>query len=209
MRIDLHVVAQLLGKAYRIRQANVRVVDLALRNHVVNKGAGALEHRAAELLGCHELTARYLNAGLNLEQVGAQERDVGQATARLKEGKVRRNKTQQHTVHDGIRKCKDLVDGGIGVSLDVFGGLDDNERLTHRDKTRVHGEHVVAALSRNLGGLMRAGRGLGIREMQNSRVGLLGMDTVIHVSKIRRRTATGLGHYAKLVAARINLERID
>ena len=71
VRIDLHVVAQLLGKAYRIRQANVRVVDLALRNHVVNKGAGAFEHRAAELLGRHKLTARYLNAGLNLEQVGA------------------------------------------------------------------------------------------------------------------------------------------
>ena len=45
--------------------------------------------------------------------------------------------------------------------------------------------------------------------MQNSRVGLLGMNAVIHVSEIRRRTATGLGHHAKLVAARINLERID
>ena len=52
-------------------QANVRVVNLALRNHVVNKGAGALKHRAAELLSRHELAARYLNAGLNLEQVGA------------------------------------------------------------------------------------------------------------------------------------------
>lgn len=82
--------------------------------------------------------------------MGAQERDVGQATARLKEDKVRRNKAQQHAVHDGVRKCKDLVDGGIGVSLDVFGGLDDNERLAHRDKARVHGEHVVAPLGRNL-----------------------------------------------------------
>ena len=45
--------------------------------------------------------------------------------------------------------------------------------------------------------------------MQNSRVGLLGMNAVIHVSKIRRRAATSLGHHAKLVAARINLERID
>lgn len=72
--------------------------------------------------------ARYLNAGLNLEQMGAQERDVGQATARLKEGKVRRNKAQQHAVHDGVREGEDLVDGGIGVSLDVFGGLDDNKR---------------------------------------------------------------------------------
>ena len=35
------------------------------------------------------------------------------------------------------------------------------------------------------------------------------MDTVVHVSKIRRRAAAGLGHYAKLVAARVNLERID
>lgn len=56
---------------------------------------------------------------------------------------------------------------------------------------------------------MRAGRGLGICEMQNGRVGLLGMDAVVHVSKIRRRAATGLGHHAKLVAARINLKRID
>ena len=56
---------------------------------------------------------------------------------------------------------------------------------------------------------MRTGRGLGIRKMQNSRVGLLGMDAVVHMSKIRRRTATGFGHHAKLVAARINLKRID
>lgn len=47
---------------------------------------------------------------------------------------------------------------------------------------------------------MRAGRGLGVRKMQNGRIGLLGMDTVVHVSKIRRRAAAGLGHYAKLVA---------
>ena len=86
VRIDFHVVAQLLGKAYRIRQANVRVVNLAVSNHVVNKGTGALEHRAAELLGRHKLTARHLNAGLNLEQVGAKECHVGQTTARLKEG---------------------------------------------------------------------------------------------------------------------------
>lgn len=45
--------------------------------------------------------------------------------------------------------------------------------------------------------------------MQNSRVGLLGMDAVVHIRKIRWRTATGLGHHTKLVAARINLERID
>ena len=64
----------------------MRVVNLALRNHVVNKGAGALEHRAAELLGRHKLTARHLNAGLNLEQVGAKECHVGQTTSRLKEG---------------------------------------------------------------------------------------------------------------------------
>ena len=179
----------------------MRVVNLALRNHVVNKGAGALEHRAAELLGRHELTARHLDAGLNLEQMGAKECHVGQTTACLKEGKIGRNKAQQHAVHDGVREGEDLVDGGIGVSLDVFGGLDDNKRLAHRDKARVHGEHVVAALSGNLRGLMRAGRGLGVRKMQNGRIGLLGMDTVVHVSKIRRRAAAGLGHYAKLVAA--------
>lgn len=45
--------------------------------------------------------------------------------------------------------------------------------------------------------------------MQNSRVGLLSVNAVVHVSKIRRRAATGLGHHAKLIAARINLERID
>lgn len=45
--------------------------------------------------------------------------------------------------------------------------------------------------------------------MQNSRVGLLSVNAVVHVSKIRRRAATGLGHHAKLVTARINLERID
>ena len=117
---------------------------------MVNKGAGALEHRAAELLGRHELAARHLNAGLNLEQMCAKECDVGQATARLKEGKIGRNKAQQHAVHDGVRKCKDLVDGGIGVSLDVFGGLDDNKRLAHRDKTRVHGVDVVATLGGDL-----------------------------------------------------------
>lgn len=73
-------------RATEYARANVRVVNLALGNHVVNKGTGALEHRAAELLGRHKLTARYLNAGLNLEQVGAKERDVGQTTARLKKG---------------------------------------------------------------------------------------------------------------------------
>lgn len=56
---------------------------------------------------------------------------------------------------------------------------------------------------------MRTGRGLGICKMQNSRVGLLSVNAVVHVSKIRRRAATGLGHHAKLIAARINLERID
>ena len=71
VRIDFHVVAQLLGKAHRIRQANVRVINIALGNHVVNKGTGAFEHRAAELLGRHEFATRYLNAGLNLEQMGA------------------------------------------------------------------------------------------------------------------------------------------
>ena len=95
------------------------------------------------------------------------------------------------------------------MSLNILGGLDDNERLAHRDKTRIHGEYVVAALSRNLRGLMRASRDFGVRKMQNGRIGLLGMDTVIYVRKICRRTATGLGHYAKLVAARVNLERID
>lgn len=45
--------------------------------------------------------------------------------------------------------------------------------------------------------------------MQNSRVGLLSVNAVVHVSKIRRRAATGLGHHAKLIAARINLERIN
>ena len=128
----------------------MRVVDLALGNHVVNKGAGAFEHRAAELLGCHELAARYLNAGLNLEQMGAQERDVGQATARLKEGKVRRNKAQQHAVHDRIGEGENFVDGGIGVGLDVFGSLDDNERLAYRDKARVHGVDVIATLGGDL-----------------------------------------------------------
>ena len=56
---------------------------------------------------------------------------------------------------------------------------------------------------------MRAGRGLGICKMQNDRVGLLSMNAVIHARKICRRTTAGLGHHAKLVAARINLERID
>ena len=45
--------------------------------------------------------------------------------------------------------------------------------------------------------------------MQNGRIGLLGMNAVVHVSKIRRRATTGLGHNAKLVTARVNLERID
>ena len=81
-------------------------------------------------------------------------------------------------------KAKNFVDGGIGVSLDVFGGLDGNERLAHRDKTRVHGEDVVATLSGNLGGLMRASRDFGVRKMQNGRIGLLGMDTVVYVRKI-------------------------
>ena len=209
VRIDFHVVAQLLGKAHRIRQANVRVINIALGNHVVNKGTGAFEHGAAELLGRHELATRHLNAGLNLEQMSAQERGVRQATARLKEGKVGRNKAQQHAVHDGVRKSKNLIDGGIGASLDVFGSLDGNKRLAYRDKARVHGEHVVAALSCNLGGLMRTGRDFGVRKMQDGRVGLLGMDTVVHMSKIRRRAAAGLGHHAKLVATRIYFERID
>ena len=95
------------------------------------------------------------------------------------------------------------------MSLDVFGGLDDNKRLAHRDKTRVHGEHVVAPLCRDLRGLMRTGRGLGIRKMQNGRVGLLGVNAVVHAREICRRAAAGLGHHAKLVAARIDLERID
>ena len=45
--------------------------------------------------------------------------------------------------------------------------------------------------------------------MQNSRVGLLGVNAVVHAGEICRCAATGLGHHAKLVAARINLERID
>ena len=56
---------------------------------------------------------------------------------------------------------------------------------------------------------MRASRDFGVRKMQNGRIGLLGMDTVIYVRKICRRAAAGLGHYAKLVAARVNLEWID
>ena len=134
VRIDFHVVAQLLGKAHRIRQANVRVINITLCNHVVNKGAGALEHRSTELLGRHKLATRHLNAGLNLEQMGAQERNVGQATARLKEGKIGRNKAQQNTVHDGVREGEDLVDGGVLVSLNILGGLDGNERLTTETK---------------------------------------------------------------------------
>lgn len=66
------------------------------------------------------------------------------------------------------------------MSLDILGGLDDNERLTDRDKARIHGEDVVAARSSNLRGLMRTGRDLGIGKMQNGRIGLLGMDTVIY-----------------------------
>ena len=56
---------------------------------------------------------------------------------------------------------------------------------------------------------MRTGRNLGVRKVKNGRVGLLGVNAIVYMSKIRRRAATGLGHYAKLVAARINLERID
>jgi len=177
----------------------VRVVNLALGNHVVDKGAGALKHRAAELLGCHELTARYLNAGLNLEQVGAKECDVGQTTARLKKGQVSRNKAQQHAIHHRIGEGENFVDGGIGVSLDVFGGLDGNKRLAHRDKTRIMEKYVVAALSRNLGGLMRASRDFGVRKMQNGRIGLLGMDTVIHVRQNpQARTPLVLGNNTDL-----------
>ena len=45
--------------------------------------------------------------------------------------------------------------------------------------------------------------------MQNGRVGLLGVNAVVHAREIYRCAATGLGHHTKLVAARINLERID
>lgn len=100
--IDFHVVAQLLGKTHRIRQANMRVVDLALLYHVINKGTGTLKHRTAELLGRHELTTRHLNAGLNLEQMGTEECHVGQATAGLKEGEIGWDKAQQYAVHDRI-----------------------------------------------------------------------------------------------------------
>ena len=43
-------------RAYRIRQANVRVVNLALRNHVVDKGTGALEPVSYTHLDTHILT---------------------------------------------------------------------------------------------------------------------------------------------------------
>ncbi len=102
--IDFHVVAQLLGKAEYAGQCLESSISLG--NHVINKGAGALEHRAAELIGLHELAARYLNAGLNLEQMCAKERDVGQATARLTEGKIRSNKAQQYAVHGKFAKAK-------------------------------------------------------------------------------------------------------
>lgn len=82
--------------------------------------------------------------------MSAKECDVGQATARLKKGKIGRNKTQQHVVHDGVRKCKDFVNGGIGMSLNILGGLDDNERLVYRDKARVHGVDVIATLGGDL-----------------------------------------------------------
>ena len=82
--------------------------------------------------------------------MGTEECHVGQTTAGLKEGEIGWDKAQQHAVHDGVCKCKDLVDGGIGVSLDVFGGLDDNERLAYRDKARVHGVDVIATLGGDL-----------------------------------------------------------
>ena len=176
---------------------------------MVNKGTGAFEHRAAELLGRHEFATRYLNAGLNLEQMGAKKRDVGQATTRLKEGKVRRNKAQQHAVHHRIGKGENLVDGGIRMGFDILGGLNGDKRLAHRHKARIHGEDVIAALCRNLRRLMRAGRNLGIRKMQNGRIGPLGVDAVVHMRKIRRRATAGLGHHTKLVAARVNLKRVD
>ena len=75
---------------------------------------------------------------------------LDKTTAALRKARSVRNKAQQHTVHHRIGEGENFVDGGIGVSLDVFGGLDGNERLAHRDKTRIHGEYVVAALSRNL-----------------------------------------------------------
>ena len=187
----------------------MRVINIALRNHVVNKATGALEHRTAELLGRHELTARYLNAGLNLEQMGTEECHVGQTTASLKEGEIGGDKAQQHAVHHRIGEGKDLVDGGIRMGFDILGGLNGDKRLAHRHKARIHGEDVIAALCRNLRRLMRAGRNLGIRKMQNGRIGPLGVDAVVHMRKIRRRATAGLGHHTKLVAARVNLKRVD
>ena len=95
------------------------------------------------------------------------------------------------------------------MGFDILGGLNGDKRLAHRHKARIHGEDVIAALCRNLRRLMRAGRNLGIRKMQNGRVGLLGVNVVVHMRKIRRRATAGLGHHAKLVAARVNLKRVD
>ena len=86
--IDLHVATQLLGQAHGIREADMRVVDITLGNHVVKERPCAFEHGAAEFLGRNELAALHLDAGLDLEQMGTQERHVGKTTAGLEKRQV-------------------------------------------------------------------------------------------------------------------------
>ena len=56
---------------------------------------------------------------------------------------------------------------------------------------------------------MRAGSRLGIREVEDGRIGLFGVNAVEDLLKVSGSAAARLGHLAELVAARVDLERVD
>ena len=59
------------------------------------------------------------------------------------------------------------------------------------------------------GSTLMAGTDVYKRQVQDGGVGLLGMDAVVDLLEVRRRAAARLGHLPELVAAGVDLERVD
>ncbi len=105
-------------------------------------------------------------------------------TAGLEEAEVGGDKAEQDAIHHALGVGEDLLDRGIGMGLEVLGGLDGHESLAHGDETSVHGVDVVTALGGDLGRLVRAGGRLGIREVEDGRIGLFGVNAVEDLLKV-------------------------
>ena len=189
-----------LGQTGGTHQEHLLGVEVALQGEKVHQAQGRAAHRAAQLLGGHELAVHDLDDRLDAQQGGSQEGRVGKAAARAQVAQIAGDKTAAYARGKVGRKVAQLLDGNIGVGGQVLSRAHHDEALPNRYLLGVEGNHVVAALRRRARRLKRAGSHGRVRQVQDLGLGVLLVDAVEGGFEIARGAAAGLRQNAQLTA---------